>query len=329
MHYSVDQQGTVDLGGVKVPVPTSVSQEARAYLAHNTWGDAPVPEEPIPMWYLREHTAAAFQALNEQAQAMFPVSVTETEIGGVRCHYIEPEHIPLEHQGRILINLHAGGFVMGSGSLVEAIPIAHLTAMPVIAVDYRLAPEHPFPAAVDDIVAVYREVLKDHKPEQVAIFGSSAGGFLSAQTVARCEKDGLPVPACIGVFSGAGDLLDLGDTWNLFTANGFFGPMNLPLNSDISEVKVYLNGADPKDPLVSPRFGDLSGFPPTLLISGTRDQVLSGAANFHRALRAADRPADFLVFDAMPHSHWFVLHLPETREALDAMVRFFKRHLLA
>jgi monoterpene epsilon-lactone hydrolase len=328
MAYRIDHHGTVDLGEVKVPVPTSVSPEAQAYLAYNTWGDAPVPEEPIPMWLLREHTDVAFKALNEQSQSMFPVSITETEIGGVRCHLIEPDNIPESNKGRMLINLHAGGFVMGSGSLVEAIPIAHLTQMPVIAVDYRLAPEHPFPAAVVDVLAVYREVLRDHKAEHVAIFGSSAGGFLTAQTVARCEKEGLPVPACVGIFSGAGDLLDLGDTWNIFTANGFFGPLNLPLNSEISEVKVYLNGADPKDPLVSPRFGDLSAFPPALLISGTRDQVLSGAANFHRALRAADRPADFLVFDAMPHSHWFVLHLPETRETLDAMVRFFKRHLL-
>ena len=85
--------------------------------------------------------------------------------------------------------------------------------------------------------------------------------------------------------------------------------------------------ADPESPLVAPIRGDLSDFPPTLLISGTRDAVLSNAAMFHRALRRADRDAELFVFEAMPHAHWYNFQLPETREAIAIMVRFFEQHL--
>ncbi|HAN69724.1 MAG TPA: alpha/beta hydrolase [Halieaceae bacterium] len=327
MAYRIDDSGTAWLGDHPVPVPTSISDEARAYLAGNPWGDAPMPDEPVPMWTFREPMAVAFEALNQQAQSLYPVDIEEIQLGGVRCHLIRPLDIPAEREGRVLINLHGGGFVVGSGALVEAIPIAHLARVPVIAVDYRLAPEHAYPAAVDDVVAVYREVLAHHPADKVGIFGSSAGGILTGQAVVRLEKEGLPLPACAGVFSAAGNLYDFGDTRSIFTLSGFYGAHSFPLDHELSEVHNYLGGADPMDPLVSPDRADLSRFPPTLLVSGTRDALLSSTTMFHRALLRAGRPAELVVFDALPHSHWYALHLPETREALDIMVRFFNSKL--
>lgn len=131
------------------------------------------------------------------------------------------------------------------------------------------------------------------------------------------------MPACAGIFSGGGDLIDFGDTAQIFTLNGFFGHPLFPLDHELSEVRAYLGGIDPCDPLVSPVRGDLSGYPPVLLLSGTRDAVLSATTNFHRALRRAGVDADLMVFDAMPHTHWYALHLPETLEALNAMAHFF------
>ena len=98
-----------------------------------------------------------------------------------------------------MINLHAGGFVTGSGSLVEAIPIASLTRSTVIAVDYRLAPEHHYPAPIDDAVTVYKEALNHHAPSEIGIYGTSAGAFLTAQTIMRLQRDSCRspgVPAC-------------------------------------------------------------------------------------------------------------------------------------
>lgn len=327
MSYPIDNKGTVRLGEVEVKVPTSVSPEAQAYLASNPWGDAPMPDEPIPMWYTREATDVAFEGLNAMARQMYPVNVEETTIAGVRCHRITPETIPEENRGRILLNMHGGGFVIGSGCLVEAIPVAHLAQLEVIAIDYRLAPEHPYPAALDDIVGVYRAVLETHQADQIGIYGNSAGGFLTGQALVRIQQEGLQMPACAGILSAGGNLYDFGDSRQIFTLAGFYGSQSFPLDHELSEVQAYLGGADPHDPVLAPESADLADFPPSLFITGTRDALLSATSNFHRALLRAGRDAELVVFDAMPHGHFYALHLPESRETYDVMVKFFLEKL--
>lgn len=328
MAYKIGADGTVDLGGVRVPVPATVSPEARVYLASPPWVDAPPSDEVRAMWESRAVVDASLAELNRYARRLFPVSIEEMQIRGVRCHLVKPpEFASRGRGGPVLINMHGGGFVMGSGSLVEAIPIAHLSGIPVISIDYRLAPEHPYPAAIDDILAVYREVLESHAPENIGMYGSSAGGFLTGQTVMHLKRDGLPLPACLGIFTAGGDLTDLGDTARLFTLNGFWGEAILPSSHELSEIRAYVGTAEIADPLLSPARGDLSNFPPTLLVTGTRDALLSGAATFHCALLRAGADAELVVFEAMPHSHWYNLRLPEAREALDIMVGHFRKHL--
>ncbi len=327
MSYEIDSQGTVNLGGHIVPVPTSISPEARAYLAADPWGGAPMPDEPVPMWTLRDAMAPAFEQLNQYAQSLYPVEIEEISVGGVRCHRIRTADSGWRRDEAVLINLHGGGFVVGSGALVEAIPIAALTGFEVIAVDYRLAPEHPYPAALDDVIAVYQHCLDSHGVGRVGLYGSSAGGFLTGQAVIRLQQEGLALPACVGLFSAGGNLFDFGDTRNIFTLSGFYGKESLPLGHELSEVAAYLGGADPHDPVISPELADLSQFPPAMLASGTRDALLSAASNFHRALLRAGRHAELVVYDAMPHSHWYALELPESREMLDFQARFFSRFL--
>ncbi len=325
--YPVDENGTVTLGKVEIPVPTSVSSEAQTYLSQDPWADAPMPDEPVPMWYTREATDQVFQNLNAFAEQMYPVKVKEITIAGVRCHRITPDSIPEKNKGRVLINLHGGGFVIGSGCLVEAIPVAHLAQIEVIVVDYRLAPEHPYPAALDDVVAVYTSVLEDSSPSQVAIYGNSAGGFLTGQALARFQRDDLPMPACAGILSAGGNLENFGDTRQIFTLSGFYGNHGFPLDHEMSEVKAYLGGANADDPVLAPERSDLANFPPMLFITGTRDSLLSATSNFHRALLRAGREAELVVFDAMPHGHFYALHLPESRETFDLLVNFLQSGL--
>ncbi|ANI79692.1 MULTISPECIES: alpha/beta hydrolase [Sphingobium] len=328
MTYQIDADGSVQLGNAVVPVPRTVSAEAQTFLATPPWAEPPVPDaERLPMWALRPFVDEQMKLGGEAALQQYPVEVQEIEIAGVRCHLVKPHDIPEENKGLTLMNLHGGGFVMGSGSLIEAIPVAHQAKVAVVAVDYRLAPEHPYPAAVDDAVAVYRSMLDHHRPDQIGIYGSSAGGFLTGQTIMRLEREGLPLPACCGIFTAGGDLSDLGDTAKIFTLMGFWGDLILPTDHEISEIRAYLGGADPKTPEVSPIHGDLSRFPPTLLMSGTRDAVLSATASFHRALRRAGAEADLFVFEAMPHAHWYMTHLPEAQEAIEVMSDYFLRHL--
>ena len=328
MGYSIDSEGTVALGARKVAVPRTVSAEARAYLANPPWKGEADHSGPRAMWEFRETFDAQLAGLNQFAASLYPVTLEKKVIGGIPCQIVSPPEIPASHRGRVLISLHAGGFVLGAPSLVEAIPVANLARIPVIAVDYRLAPEHAFPAAVDDVIAVYREVLKDHAPSNVGIYGSSAGGFITGQTVMRLQREKLPLPACCGIFSAGGNLADFGDSEQIYTLSGFWGDALLPLDHPLSEVRAYLGGANASDPLVSPVLGDLREFPPTLLVTGTRDAMLSSATLLHRALRRAGASAELFVFEAMPHSHWFALHLPEAREALQIMSGFFEEKLL-
>lgn len=320
-----EADGTIHLGPLVVPIPSTVSPEARAYLAFSPWGGGAPPKGPTAMWEIRPQVDAMMKMASDQAALAYPVEIEDTKIGGVRTQIVKPKGKPAS--GKILVNLHGGGFVLGGGALIEAIPIASLTGLPVYAVDYRLAPEHPFPAAVDDAVAVYSALLRDHKPGDIGVYGSSAGGILTGQMTVKLQQVGLPLPACLGMFTGSGDLSQFGDTANLFSLMGFWGDLLLPFDHEKSEIRAYLGGADPKSPAVSPLYGDLSRFPPSLLVSGTRDTLLSATSTFHRALRKAGAEADLFVFDAMPHAHWYAFHLPEAKEALDVMARFFLKHV--
>jgi epsilon-lactone hydrolase len=327
MAYQIDQNGNVHLGPHIVRVPKTISPEAQAQLATPPFVEVRPVGEPTPAWVAREAVDAQMLQLNDFARSLFPVDIEEVYINGVRCHWVRPLVVPPENADKLLINMHGGSFVLGSGVLVEAIPIAHLARIPVLSIDYRLAPEHPFPAAVDDILAVYRAMLDQYRPARIGIFGTSAGGFLTGQTAMRLKEEGLPLPACLGMFTGGGDLSDFGDTAQIYTLMGFYGEMLLPVDHEFSEIRAYRGDTDPKDPLFSPLYGDLSHFPPTLLISGTRDLILSSVSTFHRALRRAGVDADLFVFDAMAHAFWYAPHLPESREAINLMVSFFCKHL--
>ncbi len=322
---TVEADGTARIERT-VPVPTSISEEARAYLATSPFAGMPPLGAEQPFWELRPHLDQMMAMLGDYAVQAYGVTIEKKEIGGVPVAIAHP---PGEARSpfQILINLPGGAFVTGQGSTIEAIPVAAAMGLPVVAVDYRLAPEHVFPAALDDAVAVYRALLESYEPEDIVLYGSSAGAILSAQAIVRFRKEGLPLPCCVGLFTGAGDLSDLGDTANIFNLMGFWGNKVLPPDHPSSEIRAFLGGRDPTDPDVSPMRGDLSYFPPSLLISGTRDTLLSATSSFHRALHRAGAEAELFVFDGMPHAHWYAFHLPESQEVYQIMTRFFSKHL--
>jgi len=311
---AIDNDGTARITRV-IPVPTTVSPEAQKLIGRRPGPAAASLEER------RKATDAFRVARAAQARKLYPVRVEERTIGGVRTDVVSPAEAA-EKQDRVLINVHGGGFVTDSGSLVEGIPIANLTGMRVVSVYYRLAPEHPFPAAVDDTVAVYREMLKTHRPEHIGLFGTSAGAILTAQTAVRLKQLGLPLPGALGVFSGLGDFSRWEDSRALFTLGGFGGAQpEVHPHPDES----YVGKTDVKDPVLSPLFADLQGMPPTLFVTSGRDILLSGTTILHRAFLRAGAPAELVVFEALPHAFWYNYELPETKEALGIMAAFFGR----
>jgi acetyl esterase/lipase len=203
--------------------------------------------------------------------------------------------------------------------------MANLTGTKVIAVLYRLAPEHPFPAGLDDAIAVYKEVLKTYKPKNIGIYGTSAGAILTAEVTAKIKQLGLPMPGATGVFSGMGDFSRAGDSTAMYALNGLSGYLAAPKPGPTNNE--YVGSTDPTDPILSPVYGDLAGFPPTLFITSGRDLLLSGTTILHRAYLRAGVDAHLVVFEALPHAFWNNPELPESKEADGLMAKFFDTHL--
>jgi epsilon-lactone hydrolase len=312
-----DPDGTAYITRI-VPVPGTISPEAQKWL-NSLIASTPGPESLAER---RRRTDIWRAQDSAEAEKLYPVKIEETTTAGVRTDIISPLDMPEANRDLVLINLHGGGFNSDSGSLIEGVPIANIAKIKVVSVYYRLAPENPFPAAVDDVDAVYKELLKTYKPQNIGIFGTSAGAILTAEVTSKLKQSGLPLPAALGFFSGLADFSRVGDSRQLFTLNGLPGTMNpmYPRNLDDQ----YVGKADRRDPVLSPLFADLRGWPPTLLVTSTRDILLSDTTIFHRALLRDGVDAKLLVFEALPHAFWYHFQLPETQEALELMATFLE-----
>jgi acetyl esterase/lipase len=316
----IDAQGTAHVTRV-VPVPETISTQAQRVLAR------PEPDQGPPQSLAQRRTGTdAYTAGARVAwSALCPNQLVEDMIAGVPVRIVTPGGLPEANRDKVLLNLHGGGFNSDSGSYTESIPIASYSKIKVVAVLYRLAPEHPFPAAVDDSVAVYKELLKTYKPEHIVIYGTSAGAILTAEVAAKLKRLGLPLPAALGIFSGMGDFARTGDSIALFALRGLSGHLDPPEAG--AHDPYYVANTDPKDPVLSPIYSDLHGLPPTLFVTSTRDLLLSGTVNLHRAYLNAGVDARLVVFDALTHAFWYDPLLPEAIEANQMMADFFVKHL--
>jgi len=320
---SFDADGTARITRI-IPMPTTASPEAQKWLESLTH----VKPLPHTLEEMRKRTDAWRAEGTADARKHFPVNVEEMIIAGVRTDIITPLDMPEANRGRVFINLHGGGFVSDSGSLIEGVPIANLAKTKVVSVYYRLAPENPFPVAVDDAVAVYKELLKEYKPQSIGIFGTSAGGILTAEVAVRLKQLGEPLPGALGLFSILADFSRPSDSQNFFTLNGLPGDL-APHYPSGTQDSPYVGKTDLKDPVLSPIFADLHGLPPTLLVSSTRDILLSNTALFHLALLRAGNDARLLVYEALPHAFWYHFQLPETQDALEQMAKFLDEKVVA
>ena len=261
----------------------------------------------------------------ERMRKLYAVEITAAKIGGVAVDIVAPAGGRSDAR-RVLINLHGGAFLWGAGSggLVESIPVANLSGMKVISVDYRQGPESVFPAASEDVESVYRALLKDHRADEIGIYGCSAGGILTAEAVAWLASKHLPRPGAIGLLC-AGVVDMQGDS-------AFVGPMlmgeNVPTAASVG-VLPYFKGTTLTNPLVMPGVSPdvLARFPPTLLISGTRDFAMSSVLRTDDLLTQAGVSTELHVWDGMWHSFFSDPELPESKAAYQVMARFFQRQL--
>jgi acetyl esterase/lipase len=310
-----------------LPVPETVSPILREAIAP-PWGGIAVPRTAD------EWRKLARQRDDDRARqvpelcARFGVKVGETRMAGVRVYRVTPEAIAPENRSRVLMHLHGGAYVFfgGVSATIEAILMAGHGKIEVLSVDYRMPPDAPFPAALDDSVAVWRELTRRYPPKNAGMFGTSAGGGLTLATVLELKKRKLPLPGALMAGTPWSDLTKTGDTY--FTNEMVDNVLGTNDGMLEGAARLYANGRDSRDPLLSPVYGDLSGFPPTILLSGTRDLFLSNTVRVHQKLRAAGVPADLWVFEGQSHGQYMIVNrAPESAEAFRQVAEFFNVHL--
>jgi monoterpene epsilon-lactone hydrolase len=312
----------------EVPVPSTVSPEMQKLIA------TPVPP-PTPM----PTTAQGWKELQQEANAdeektaralaeLLGSKVEATEVAGVKCYRVTPKVVAPRKENDLIVHVHGGAFVFNAGlaGTLEAILLADACKTRVLSIDYRVPPDHPFPAAPDDMFSVWKAVLKDYDPKNVVMGGTSSGGGLIMTTMLRCKADQLAMPAAIFLGTPGAYLPKSGDSLYLSAeVDHVLGRYEGLLEECI---KLYAGGRDWKDPLLSPIYGDFSGWPPAILISGTRDLLLSPTIRTHRKLRAAGVPAELHVYEGMSHADYLsAFPTLEARDALAEIASFFDRYL--
>ena len=312
-----------------LPVPGTVSSQVQKLIAaplRSGWNVLPKTGEE---WKPVSEAGAAANIKNLPGLVeRLKVKYEKTTIDGVRAFVVVPETVAPENRERVLIHMHGGCYVLNGGEagLPEALLMASFGRFKVISVDYRMPPDAYFPAALDDGMTVWKATLKTTDPQKIAIFGTSAGGALTLEMVLKAKQDGVPMPGAIASGTPMSDVTKEGDT---FYTNELVD--NVLVSRDgfcDAGAKVYANGRDMKDPLLSPVYGDMAGFPPTILTSGTRDLLLSNTVRVHRKLRQAGVEAALHVYEGQSHAHYMRDDTaPETREVFQEIAGFFDKHL--
>ena len=311
----------ISYGPNSVPAPEGISDAAKT-----VWQS--LPQVPLQAHDLKK-LAALRKFVNTLDDAAFaklktPFSMKDRVINGITTLWITPPQ--LKHKDKVMIFIHGGGWIVNSrkAQLPLQTAVASSLGVKVVSIEYPLAPENPYPSAVNDIVAAYEGIIKEYGAKSTGIFGTSAGGGLTLATLLRLKADGLPVPAASAPLSPGADMTTSG---YMYRNVGLQDPV-LPPYGAYTAIQSYVCKADPMDPLVSPVFGDFTGMTPVFLLAGTAEIVGSDAIRV--AARARNQGVDItlLVSDGM----WHVpigngTGVPELQLAYDELIKFFKRHL--
>ncbi len=306
--------------------PLSISPEAQAYLnTPGPLGGARPPDDAgdVAGWekYIAERDAYLADMISSRLPADLPLYESSFDIDGTTTYVFRPHNVDDAGDTPIYLDIHGGALVIGGGEVCRLMSRGMALVRPMItwSVDYRMAPRHPYPASLDDCLAVYRRLLEARSARDIFVGGASAGGNLAAALMLRAKDEGLPMPAGLVLMTPEVDLTESGDTFH--TLNGIDNVLRPLMSTNL----LYANGADLAHPYLSPLFGDVTGFPPTFLQTGTRDLFLSNTVRMHRKLLAAGVDAELHVFEAMPHAG-FGGGTPEDMDVIQSVLRFLQKH---
>lgn len=249
-----------------------------------------------------------------------------THIAGVEVYQLTPSTIAKENKNNLFLHIHGGAWLFGGGDslLREAALTAHKLQMSVISINYRKAPAHPAPAALNDIITVWDTLIQQRQADSIMMGGTSAGGNLTAAATLRMQDLNMPTPGALFIGTPSVDLVETLDSRHINDGvDGILGSWNGIPEASVAQ---YIANLDPKSPYLSPIYGEFSAFPPTILVSGTRDLLLSDTVLLHRAIRDAGSEADLHIYEG--HSHGFYIIPGKDRTNFyGEMNRFSDKHL--
>lgn len=294
-----------------------LSDAARAFM--DAAEAAPPPPDDLPIEELRRLTRTAYAKAAKEAVIEHKVALREIDVASVPCLQIIP---PNAKNARVMVYIFGGGFMVGSP--FEDLPISAFLAArlgcTIICPNYRLAPEHPFPAALDDVEAVACEILQGS--DDVLLAGESAGGNLTLALYQRLRAKNLPLPKAMATLSPVVDQSDIGDS-------GRADRDPLLAAKYVSDVAIaYASGHDLTDPEISPIFGTYGPeTPPTIITTGSRDLFLSNCIRQERVMRDANAQVTLRVWEGLGHVFEFYPELPEALASLTEVAEFLESHL--
>jgi acetyl esterase/lipase len=310
-----------------LPIPTTVSPETQRIIGgpiSGNWNVIPkTPEEWAAAAGRGGGAPGGIGPGNQTLLDRFSIKSEPITVNGVAAYMLTPAAIAPENQNRLLVHVHGGCYVMGGGGTAEGIYMAGFGRIKVLSVDYRRPPHAFYPAALDDVVNAWKGAIKMANPKNMGMIGLSAGGALTLSAVHRFKQEGVALPAAIAPGTPMADLSGAGDS---FHTNFMVDNVLVGIGRCDAMAEYYAHGADLKDPMLSPINGDMKGFPPTILVTGTRDLLLSSTVRVHRKLRQAGVVADLHVFEGQAHAQ-YNRDTPEGKEAYEEIARFFDKHL--
>jgi epsilon-lactone hydrolase len=325
--------GTVHVPAFDLPPSQLSSKEAQDAMKMRAHMPGGAPSSQGDIARVRNGLESMLSPQVSGTRKAYPADVQDGSIAGVAVRTITPQGKSFD-QKRVLINLHGGAFSLCADAcaMLESLPIAVVGGFKVITVNYRMAPEAKHPAALEDVTAVYRELLKSYKPKSIGIYGCSAGGALTAEAAAWLPAHGLPQPGAIGIFGAGGVRFSTGDSaYVAGYIDGSFPPPPKPGESAPDMTRGYFSGADMADATISPALHPetIAKFPPTLIITGTRAMDMSPAIYTNSQLLKAGVRSTLIVGEGMGHCFIYQSSLPEARDAYQVITAFFHDNLAA
>ena len=328
----ISSDGVTHVPAFDLPPSVYMSKESVGILKMRSMMHGVLPSPSDTIATARAGNDRQLAPIVAMMRARYPVDVVEQNIGGVPTRVVTPKGKPFDRK-RVLINLHGGAFsVCWEGcSILESVPIASVGGFKVVSVNYRMAPEAAHPAGVEDVAAVYRELLKSYKPKNIGIYGCSAGGALTGQAAAWLPAHGLPQPGAIGIFGAGAVRFGAGDSaYFAGYADGGFPPPPRPGDKVGPGLdRGYFANANMADPIISPALHPevMAKFPPTLLITGTRAPDMSPAIYTNSQLLKAGVRSTLIVGEGQGHCFIYLPQFPESQDAYQVIANFFRDNL--